>query len=101
MSLGGSIGVEDFVDDQEAIRAVRLFPGVMKSFAGLEKNASDEEVKAKFLPALKVMLPYGNGGWYFHDVLYNIEVVDADTITLTTGDMQVRLSLRYGRTGPY
>lgn len=32
------------------------------------------------------MLPHGG---YFHDTLYNIEVKDANTITCTTGDMQL------------
>ena len=32
---GGSVGVEEFADDSEAIKAIRLFPDVMKSFAGL------------------------------------------------------------------
>ena len=35
---------------------------------------------------LKVMLPHGG---YFHDVLYNIKTTDTDTITMTTGDMQL------------
>merc|ERR1719502_1147905 len=56
---GGSVGVEEFADDAEAIKAVRLFPGVMRSFGGLEPDASDEQIKANFLPALKVMLPHG------------------------------------------
>ena len=35
MAVGsGSVGVEEFVDDAEAIRAIRLFPSVMKSFGG-------------------------------------------------------------------
>jgi len=83
---GGSVGVEAFADDAEAIRAIRLFPDVMHSFGGLGPDASDEEVKEKFLPALKVMLPHGG---YFHDTLYSIRVIDANTITATTGDMQL------------
>tara|TARA_B110001452_G_C15069863_1_gene373389 strand:- start:187 stop:711 length:525 start_codon:yes stop_codon:yes gene_type:complete len=83
---GGSVGVEAFEDDAEAIRAIRLFPGVMTSFGGLSRDATDEEVAEKFLPALKVMLPHGG---YFHDVLYNIRVQDDNTITMTTGDMQL------------
>ena len=35
---------------------------------------------------LKVMLPHEG---YFHDTLYNIRVTDANTITCTTGDMQL------------
>merc|ERR1719440_1038101 len=81
------------VDDAEAIKAVRLFPGVMRSFGDLRPDASDEEVKQKFLPALKVMLPHGG---YFHDTLYNIQVIDANTITCTTGDMQLTAP-RYGK----
>ena len=83
---GGSVGVEDFADDAEAIKAIRLFPDVMQSFGGLGKDATDEQVKEKFLPALKVMLPHGG---YFHDTLYNIRVVNETTITCTTGDMQL------------
>ena len=56
---GGSVGVEEFTDDSEAIKAIRLFPGVMRSFAGLEPDATDAQVKEFFLPALKVMLPHG------------------------------------------
>ena len=83
---GGSVGVEDFADDAEAIKAIRLFPDVMRSFGGLGKEATDEQVKEKFLPALKVMLPHGG---YFHDTLYNIRVVNETTMTCTTGDMQL------------
>ena len=83
---GGSVGVEAFASDAEAIKAVRLFPGVMRSFGGLGPDATDAEVAEKFLPALKVMLPHGG---YFHDTLYNIRVTDANTITCTTGDMQL------------
>jgi hypothetical protein len=83
---GGSVGVEEFADDAEAIKAIRLFPGVMRSYGGLGADATDEQVKAKFLPALKVMLPHGG---YFHDTLYGIRVHDAKTITCTTGDMQL------------
>ena len=86
MATGGSVGVEAFVDDAEAIRAVRMFPGVMRSFGGLGADATDAEVKDKFLPALKVMLPDRG---YFHDTLYNINVIDENTITCTTGDMQL------------
>ena len=82
MATGGSVGVEEFADDAEAIKAIRLFPDVMRSFGGLEPDASDAQIKATFLPALKVMLPHGG---YFHDTLYNIKVVDANTITCTTG----------------
>ena len=85
-SGGGSVGVEAFASDGEAIKAIRLFPDVMKSFGGLGPNATDAEVAEKFLPALKVMLPHGG---YFHDTLYNIRVTDANTITCTTGDMQL------------
>lgn len=85
-AVGGSVGVEEFEDDAEAIQAIRLFPGVMESFGALDETAKDEQIKEKFLPALKVMLPHGG---YFHDTLYNIEVKDADTITCTTGDMQL------------
>lgn len=90
---GGSVGVEEFADDAEAIRAIRLFPGVMRSFGGLGADATDEQVKEKFLPALKVMLPHGG---YFHDTLYNIRLTDANTITCTTGDMQLTAP-RYGQ----
>lgn len=83
---GGSVGVAEFADDAEAIKAIRLFPGVMKSFGGLSADATDEQVKEKFLPALKVMLPHGG---YFHDVLYNIQVKDENTFDCTTGDMQL------------
>ena len=83
---GGSVGVEAFVDDKEAIKAIRLFPGVMRSFGGLGENATDDEIKGIFLPAMKVMLPDGGN---FHDVLYNIRVKDNNTITCTTGDMQL------------
>lgn len=83
---GGSVGVEAFVDDMEAIKAVRMFPDVMQSFGGLGLGATDKQIKDKFLPALKVMLPHGG---YFHDTLYNVRVQDANTITCTTGDMQL------------
>ena len=83
---GGSVGVEAFASDQEAIQAIRLFPGVMQSFGGLGPGATDAQIAAKFLPALKVMLPHGG---YFHDTLYNINVQDENTITCTTGDMQL------------
>ena len=83
---GGSVGVEAFASDAEAIKAIRLFPDVMKSFGGLNPDATDEQVAQRFLPALKVMLPHGG---YFHDTLYNIRVLDANTITCTTGDMQL------------
>ena len=86
MAIGGSVGVAAFADDAEAIRAVRMFPDVMLSFGGLRPDATDEQVKAVFLPALKVMLPHGG---YFHDTLYNIRAQDAHTITCTTGDMQL------------
>ena len=87
MAIGsGSVGVEEFSNDLEAIRAVRLFPDVMRSFGGLGADATDAQIKEKFLPALKVMLPHGG---YFHDTLYNIKVIDEDTITCTTGDMQL------------
>merc|ERR1719498_2129265 len=99
MAIGGAIGVEDFINDQEAIRAVRMFPDVMRSFAGLASDATDEQIKAKFLPALKVMLPMGHGKWYFHDTLYNIVVEDADRITLTTGDMQLTAPKALGEWG--
>ena len=61
---GGSVGVEAFKDDAEAIKAIRLFPDVMMSFGGLGPDATDAEITQKFLPALKVMLPHGG---YFHD----------------------------------
>ena len=97
MAIGsGSVGVEDFKDDDEAIKAIRMFPGVMKSYAGLSKDASDSEIAEKFLPAAKVMLP--NGG-YFHDVLYNIRVQDANTMTCVTGDMQLTRPTRPGEWG--
>lgn len=83
---GGSVGVEEFADDEEAIRAIRLFEDVMWSFGGLRPDATDEQIKEKFLPALKVMLPFGG---YFHDTLYNIRVQDESTIICTTGDMQL------------
>ncbi len=83
---GGSVGVEDFADDAEAIKAIRMFPQVMRSFANLEADADDAQVAEQFLPALKVMLPHGG---YFHDTLYNIQVLDENTITCTTGDMQL------------
>ena len=83
---GGSVGVEEFESDAEAIKAVRLFPDVMMSFGGLGSDATDEQVKEIFLPALKVMLPHGG---YFHDTLYNIRVLDENTMTCTTGDMQL------------
>jgi len=83
---GGSVGVEAFADDQEAISAIRLFPSVMRSFGGLGPDATDAQITAKFLPAVKIMLPHGG---YFHDTLYNIEVKDDNTITCTTGDMQL------------
>jgi len=87
MAVGsGSVGVEAFADDQEAISAIRLFPGVMRSFGGLGPDATDEQITAKFLPAVKIMLPHGG---YFHDTLYNIEVKDDNTMTCTTGDMQL------------
>ena len=96
---GGSVGVEDFKDDAEAIKAIRMFPGVMKSFANLEPSASDAEVAAKFLPAAKVMLPSGG---YFHDVLYNIRVKDRNTMDCVTGDMQLTRPARPGEWGqPY
>ena len=44
---GGSVGVAEFTDDAEAIKAVRLFPNVMMSFGGLQPDATDEQVKAK------------------------------------------------------
>lgn len=88
---GGSVGVADFAGDSEAIKAVRMFPEVMRSFGGLAPDAPDEQVQAKFLPALKVMLPHGG---YFHDTLYNIRVVDENTITCTTGDMQLTAPAR-------
>eukprot|EP00326_Haptolina_ericina_P001004 CAMPEP_0181220230 /NCGR_PEP_ID=MMETSP1096-20121128/28725_1 /TAXON_ID=156174 ORGANISM="Chrysochromulina ericina, Strain CCMP281" /NCGR_SAMPLE_ID=MMETSP1096 /ASSEMBLY_ACC=CAM_ASM_000453 /LENGTH=126 /DNA_ID=CAMNT_0023312717 /DNA_START=75 /DNA_END=452 /DNA_ORIENTATION=+ len=94
MAIGsGSVGVEEFADDVEAIKAIRMFPGVMRSFAGLGSDATDAQVKDKFLPALKVMLPHGG---YFHDTLYNIRLQDANTITCTTGDMQLTAP-RYGK----
>ena len=83
---GGSVGVEDFANDAEAVKAIRLFPGVMRSFGGLGQDATDAAIAEKFLPALKVMLPHGG---YFHDVLYNIGTTDENTITMTTGDMQL------------
>lgn len=86
MATGGSVGVEAFADDAEAIRAIRMFPNVMRSYGGLSPSASDEEVKAKFLPALKVMLPHGG---YFHDTLYNIKVTGENQMTCVTGDMQL------------
>ena len=92
---GGSVGVAEFVDDTEAIKAIRLFPNVIASFAGLGPDATDEQLKEKFLPALKVMLPHGG---YFHDTLYNIRVQDENTITCTTGDMQLTApNPRYGK----
>ena len=67
MAVGsGSVGVEEFADDSEAIKAIRLFPSVMQSFGGLGPGATDAQIKEKFLPALKVMLPHGG---YFHDTL--------------------------------
>ena len=42
---GGSVGVEEFADDGEAIKAIRLFPGVMRSFAGLGPDATDAQIK--------------------------------------------------------
>jgi len=63
---GGSVGVQEFADDAEAIKAIRMFPSVMKSFGGLDSDATDAQVAEKFLPALKVMLPHGG---YFHDTL--------------------------------
>merc|ERR1719484_188660 len=87
MAVGsGSVGVEEFADDSEAIKAIRLFPSVMQSFGGLGPDATDAQIKERFLPALKVMLPHGG---YFHDTLYNIRIQDANTITCTTGDMQL------------
>merc|ERR1712054_57147 len=95
----GSVGVEDFTDDAEAIKAIRMFPGVMKSYGGLQRDASDAEVAAKFLPAAKVMLP--NNG-YFHDVLYNIKMIDTNTMECVTGDMQLTKPTRQGEWGqPY
>ena len=38
------------------------------------------------------MLPHGG---YFHDTLYNIKVVDENTMTCVTGDMQLTAP-RYG-----
>jgi len=93
---GGSVGVEDFADDSEAIAAIRLFPGVMRSFGGLAPDAPDAQVAEKFLPALKVMLPHGG---YFHDTLYNIQVLDDNTITCTTGDMQLTAPRQDGQWG--
>jgi hypothetical protein len=85
---GGSVGVEAFADDAEAIKAIRLFPSVMRRYGGLDpSSASDNDIAAKFLPALKVMLPHGG---YFHDTLYGIKVVDENTFTSTTGDMQLK-----------
>ena len=86
MAIGaGSVGVEEFADDAEAISAIRMFPDVMRSFGGLGPGATDAEVAAIFLPALKVMLPHGG---YFHDTLYGIRVTDENTVTMQTGDMQ-------------
>merc|ERR1712100_194213 len=93
---GGSVGVEDFKDDAEAIKAIRMFPGVMKSYAGLSPQSSDAEIASKFLPAAKVMLP--NGG-YFHDVLYNIRVSDDNTMECVTGDMQLTRPVHPGEWG--
>jgi hypothetical protein len=88
MAIGsGSVGVEEFADDVEAIKAIRMFPGVMRSFAGLGSDATDAQVKDKFLPALKVMLPHGG---YFHDTLYNIRLQDANTITCVSVSIQTR-----------
>ena len=84
---GGSVGVEAFKDDAEAIKAIRLFPDVIRRYGLDPSSASDEDVAAELLPALKVMLP--NGG-YFHDTLYGITVVDENTFTSTTGDMQLK-----------
>ena len=50
---GGSVGVEDFANDAEAVKAIRLFPGVMRSFGGLGQDATDADIAEKFLPALK------------------------------------------------
>ena len=87
MAIGaGSVGVEEFADDAEAISAIRMFPDVMRSFGGLGPGATDAEVAAIFLPALKVMLPHGG---YFHDTLYGIRVTDENTVTMQTGDMQL------------
>lgn len=83
---GGSVGVAEFTDDAEAIKAIRLFPGVLRSFAGLGPDATDDQITQAFLPALKVMLPHQG---YFHDTLYNIQIQDDNTITCTTGDMQL------------
>ena len=44
---GGSVGVEAFKDDSEAIKAVRMFPDVMWKYGGLKPDASDEQVKEK------------------------------------------------------
>merc|ERR1719440_1065987 len=74
------------VDDAEAIKAIRLFPGVMRSFADLGRDATDEQIRANFLPALKVMLPHGG---YFHDTLYNIKVLGENQMTCVAGDMQL------------
>ena len=41
---GGSVGVEAFKDDAEAIKAIRLFPDVMMSFGGLGPDATDAEI---------------------------------------------------------
>merc|ERR1712086_32878 len=71
----------------------------MKSYGGLDKDASDAQVAAKFLPAAKVMLPHGG---YFHDVLYNITITDANTMECVTGDMQFTKPTRQGGWGqPY
>ena len=76
-----------------------MFPGVMKSYGNLSPSASDEEVAAKFLPAAKVMLPHGG---YFHDVLYNIKINDANTMECVTGDMQLTRPPKPGAWGePY
>ena len=86
MAIGaGSVGVEEFADDAEAISAIRMFPDVMRSFGWLGPGATDAEVAAIFLPALKVMLPHGG---YFHDTLYGIRVTDENTVTMQTGDMR-------------
>ena len=44
---GGSVGVEAFASDAEAIKAIRLFPDVMKSFGGLQPDATDAQVAEK------------------------------------------------------
>lgn len=45
---GGSVGVEAFKDDAEAIKAIRLFPDVVSSFGGLNPaTATDDDIKQK------------------------------------------------------